>query len=180
LLCLVGALCPAFSATIIQYEIQDLPDLVVGQDLEAYRYFVSGFPFSANQGFTIYFDLNRYSGLTNPSAPNAQWNVLVLQPDNNLPADGAFDAVTTINGPSVASPFMVQFIRTAGIPASQPFDINEFDSQGNFVRVVESGFTVPRLAAVPEPDFCWVTGIATVFLLVRRRLFRERPAIRIR
>jgi hypothetical protein len=171
-------LYPAFSATIIEYEVTDLPDTVPGQDRWAYRYFVSGFTFGANQGFTIWFDPSRYTQLETPSPPNAQWDVLVLQPDRALPDRGAFDALALANSASLTQPFGVNFVSLSGTPGSQPFDIDQFDAQRNFVRIVESGVTVPRqqAAPIPEPDSAWLIAGAAAFLALVKHALSSKVA----
>jgi hypothetical protein len=157
LLSATAGLYPAFSDTMIQYEVTDLGDNVPTQDRWEYRYFVSGFTFAANQGFTIWFDQSLFAQLETPLPPNPQWDVLVLQPDLALPDSGAFDALALLSTPSLALPFAVDFVSLAGTPGSQLFDINQFDSQGNLVQVIESGVTVPRQSGtVPEPGTLWL------------------------
>lgn len=172
LLSVTVGLYPAFSATIIQYEVTDLGDTVPTQDRWEYRYFVSGFTFAANQGFTIWFDENLFTKLETPLPPSPQWDVLVLQPDLALPDRGAFDALALVSSASLAQPFAVDFVSLAGTPGSQLFDINEFDSQGNLIRVIESGVTVPRQSgAVPEPGTLGlVVGAAA---LLKRAVSRQ-------
>ena len=165
LLSVTAGLYPAFSATVIQYEVTDLGDTVPSEDRWEYRYFVSGFTFAANQGFTIWFDQNLFAQLENPLPPSPQWDVLVLQPDLALPDSGAFDALALVSGASLAQPFPVDFVSLARTPGSQLFDINEFDSQGNLIRVIESGVTVPRQnGTVPEPGTLGLIAVGAALL----------------
>lgn len=164
LLFIAAGSLPAFSAAIIEYEVTDLGDTTPGQDRWEYRYFVSGFTFSANQDFTIWFNPNSAMQLEQPSPPNADWDVMVLQPDLVLPDRGAFDALALVGTPSLEQPFVVDFVSLVGIPGAQAFDINEFDSQGNLVRVIESGFTVP--AGIPEPGTFWLIAAAGIYFAV--------------
>jgi hypothetical protein len=154
---------PLVAATIF-YEPVDLSDHVPGDDRWRYNYLVTGFMFSPDQGFTISFDIDRYRDLEIPSTfVNNDWDVLVFQPDPNLPADGAYDALALVNGASLQSTFPVDFIYLgAGRPGSQRFDISQFDSGGNLVAVLESGFTT----LIPEPSPLLLTffGVSALFL----------------
>jgi hypothetical protein len=162
---------PKSAATIIEYEVFDLPDPVPGQDRWEYRYYVSGLTvFEPNPGFSIWFDRARFEQLELPSPPNSDWDVIVLQPDLALPADGIFDALALVQSASLNQPFEVRFALLSGTPGSQPFHINQFDSQGNFVAILESGNTIPR---VPEPGTVWLLLAGTgCVLLLRRSRFR--------
>jgi hypothetical protein len=168
LIAILGLLALAFGsplvAATIYYEPVDLPDQVQGDDLWRYNYLVTGFTFNSDQGFTISFDIDRYRDLEIPPIfANNDWDVLVFQPDSNLPADGAYDALALVNGASLQATFPVDFIFLgAGQPGSQRFDISQFDSQGNLVTVLESGFTT----LIPEPGPLLLTffGLSALYL----------------
>jgi len=82
--------------TIISH-VEDLPDVVAGQDLQKFIYEVSGFDFAPNQGFSIFFDPTLYSDLeAAPAAPNADWDVLTLQPIPLLSEPGIYDALSIV------------------------------------------------------------------------------------
>jgi hypothetical protein len=168
-LILAGA-CPAWPATIIEYEAIDLPNTVPSQDRWEYRYFVGGFNFSASEGFTIWFPQSLAAQLESPVPPNSEWDVLVLQPDPAIPARGAFDTLALVGNASVAQPFVVDFVSLTVPLGPQEFDLNLFDDQGNFVRVIESGITVPRqTATVPEPSPSWLLLLAGLGLTLMKR-----------
>lgn len=172
LLSAIACLQPAFSATIIEYEVIDLGIMPSSQHLWEYRYFVSGITFAANQGYTIWFDWNHTGQLNPPSPPNGQWSVIVLQPDLNLPDNGAFDALALVDGASTGQPFVVDFIWSGNTPERQFFDIDQFDSSGNLTAVIDRGVTVPK---VPEPGTFWlVAGAAAGLGLARRRAVARR------
>jgi hypothetical protein len=171
-----GLLLSIFSSqalpTTIEYEVLNLTP---GQDLWQYNYFVSGTTFAANEGFTIFFDYHNFSNLQNPQ-PTASpgWNAIVLQPDPNLPDNGAYDALALVSNPSLMTTFQVQFDWLgSGTPGSQPFTINQFNSAGNLVAVLETGNTVPVpvTSTVPEPGagLLFITGIGALLLLRRAR-----------
>lgn len=171
LLLLVLAVGNRSFATTITYHAIDLPDQVAGEDRWRYNYAVTGRMFDADQGFSIYFDISLYRDLDISAHPaNDDWDVLAFQPDENLPADGLYDALALVNGASLLNWFTVDFVFLgAGPPGSQPFDINQFDSQGNLVGVLESGFTT----AIPEPGPLTLTLIGLSAFLAGRALMRR-------
>src|SRR5687767_4196456 len=83
-----AALCGAMllsvsksAAIMITYEVEDLADLVPGEDLQRYSYSVSDFTFERNQGFTIFFDAEKFRNLdVAPAAPNADWDIITGEP----------------------------------------------------------------------------------------------------
>jgi hypothetical protein len=153
-------------ATTIQFTATDLSDaLGPGGDLWQYSYVVSEFAFPMNDDFGILFSPSLYRDLENPPPPVTDWDILTLQPDPALPADGLYDALALVDNASLANMFTVRFVWLGGsstTPGSQPFTITEFDAQGNFVRVVETGQTT---SAVPEPGTFVLLGIGLVGLL---------------
>jgi len=144
-------LCIAFSilasvaqAITIRYEVVNLPDTVPGEDLWQYTYHVSDHTFSEGHGFTIYFSHATVDQVeTPPPAVNADWELVVWQPDFNIPDDGAYNAVSVtsnVDGASLADGFTVSFVRLGAVkPDSQFFDV--------FVKepfqLLETGVTVP-------------------------------------
>ena len=144
-------------ALSIKFESVDLADVTPGEDLRQFRYHVSGdvngSPLQADQGFTIGFAQALYRALQDPPPPvNADWDVLVLQPDPGIPDDGVYDALALIDDPSLADPFVVSFVWLgAGAPGAQPFAVNQFDVAANLVSVLQVGVTEPLGQAVPEP-----------------------------
>lgn len=135
-------------ATTVSFEAVDLSDVVIGEDLWSYAYDVSGFSFTTNTGFSIYFDAGLYEQLEDPPPPvNGDWDALVLQPEPIFSVDGLYDALALVDDPSLANPFTLTFVWLGApgtTPGSQPFDVHEFDSQGNFVGILDSGTTVPE------------------------------------
>lgn len=158
-LCRLFAGIAAFSVLLpaarIEYRATDIPDTVTGENLWSYTYWVSDFSFAANQGFTIGFDRTLFASLESPPpAVNPSWNVITLQPDLNLPDDGAYDALALINNPSLADTFRVGFLFLgSGSPGSQPYTINQFNASGDWIAELDSGVTVPRRdTIIPEPS----------------------------
>jgi hypothetical protein len=144
---LSGLLSSAVGAATIQYRAIDLPDETPGLDLWEYQYTLSGVSLLAGQGFDVYFpvaDGFQFGALVAPQlAPSSDWDVLAIQPDPALPADGLFDVVALVDAPSPGGPFTATFIWPGnGTPGPQSFEI--FDEQ---LQVTESGVTT----LVPEP-----------------------------
>ncbi len=155
------------SAAKMTYDVIDLSDNTVGEDLWQYSYSVSDYVFDAGYGFSIFFDDSLYSKLDNSSAAvNFDWDILTFQPDNTLPDAGVYDALALSNGASLTMPFTVDFVWIGnGVPGVQPFDVYDesFD-------IVISGFTSP----VPEPASLFLllmgTGLMVFFAFKRNRL----------
>jgi len=81
---------------------------------------------------------------------------------------GRYSALALVNGASLADPFPLSFVWLGGpgtTPGVQPFEINEFDAQGNFIRTVESGVTT----AVPLPGTLVLTAIGLAGLGAYRK-----------
>lgn len=169
---LFGLAASAF-ATKIEYETLKLAGSPPSGSYWEYRYYVSGRSFAMNEGFTIFFDFNLFGELqSSPPAPNPDWDVLTLQPDLQLPDNGAYDALALVDNASLANPFTVDFVFLAsGSPGSQPFTINRFDSEGTLLDTLETGFTVPRQTnVVPEPDtWLLVSGALMAISAARAR-----------
>ncbi len=167
---LLGFLSNTGRATTIAYQATQLP----GVNLWQYDYYVSGSTFAANEDFTIFFNYLKYSTLQNEEpAASSDWNVLLLQPDANLPADGAFDSLALVNDPSTVVVFQVTFVWTgSGAPGSQPFTIDQLAANGNVLGILETGNTVPYTSStMPEPA-TWLLclgGLGALGLRVGRR-----------
>jgi len=158
-------------ATSIQYQATELS---ASQNTWEYTYAVSGFVFPVNSGFSVHFDPTLYSMLANPPpAVNSDWNVISLQPDSNLPADGLYDALALKDSASLQNPFTVSFV-WKGAPGTTPgvqvFDVNQFDTNGNLIQQLETGTTTP----VPEPDSVTLIGIGLALGAIGQRHRRAR------
>lgn len=154
------------NATAINYIATDLPDVNQGQDLWQYSYWVSDHTFTADTGFTVYFDLGLYDLLDpNPIAPNADWNVMTWNPDPSLPDDGAYDALALVDNASLANPFTVSFVWLGGGigPGSQSFEVYGYDPSTGNINILETGNAAP----VPEPATILLFGIGSAGLVCR-------------
>ncbi len=151
---------------IFRFEVVDLADTTPGQDLWEYSYVVSGLTLTANQGFTIFFDLSLYTLLQNPPPfVNADFSLLVAQPDLALNSNGFYDALALRDNPSFADPFKLRVVwlgTGSTTPGAQPYTVYNADfttqSQGQTTNV-------------PEPSALALvcSGIALASMRVRRR-----------
>ena len=174
-ICALVILSPAQAETI-QFVATDLVDVNPGENLWQYDYTVSGHNFLQGEFFDIFFDPSLYSTLTAGPAPNADWDVAVLQQPNpaNLPPfdTGIFDSFALINGASLTGVFSVSFIFLgSGVPGAQPFQIFDADLPPNLVN---AGLTSPP-AAVPEPStaILFFTGLIGCAILHRKSGIRR-------
>lgn len=170
---LACAFVSAASASTIRYEATDLADTTPGQDLWQYTYVVSGYAFAAGKGFSILFGPPQFESLSDPTpdtdpadgtSTDADWDVLLLQPDNPPSASGRFDALA-MRSPS-SHLFSTRFVWNGpGKPGSQPFEIYDYD--GQTIEVVETGRTTP--IPVPEPAVALLLALGLGLGARRRR-----------
>ncbi len=152
-------------ATIIVYSANDLVDTTPGEDLWQYSYQVSGLVQTAGHGFTIFFDPADYTALqATPPQVSPDWDVLSIQPDVILPADGFLDALALVDSPDNGVFFTIEFVwQRSGSPGSQLFDI--YDPS---FATIESGTTVP------EPNLAFLLVAALWTTVLARQVFHER------
>lgn len=131
----------AASATTISFVVTDLADTTSGQDLWQYEYTVGGRTFDAGFGFSVGFDFEFYTALENPPQQvSADWDIIALQPDLNLPDFGLYDALAIADSASLTQPFVVTFVWLGqGTPGAQPFVV--YDPS---FATIETGTTVPE------------------------------------
>jgi hypothetical protein len=174
---------PSF-ATSISLQPTDLADTTPGEDLWQYTYTVAGGTFSAENGFMILFLAADYGHLSDPApdtdpAPfvttDAEWDLLLFDPDLPPSADGVLDSLALVSNPLNLT-FSVNVVRlAAGAPSPQTFllyhlvnDSVVFDGEG--VTQLDPGST-----AVPEPASVALisTGILLQLARARRRAKRK-------
>ena len=166
--CLWLIMCGSASGQgTIRYETNNLADVVLGEDLWEYSFFLSGFNFQTNQGFSVFLDHTRYAKLAHPnqSSLDPLWDLLVVQPDLSLAADGFLDALAKGNSPSLAIPFRLQFVWLGGteIPGDVPF--YTYDLNGPNFQILAGGMT----SLAPEPQVWAFLGLGGLAWLVRRK-----------
>jgi hypothetical protein len=163
-----GLLGSNLIASTIGFQVTNL-----GQNSYRYTYAVSDFTFGKDQELDIRFDPTLYGTLSNGVA-GSDFAVLLLQPNNPPGTFGDYSALALVQNPSLAVPFSVDFtFLGSGKPGAQPFLINQFDANGNFVSTLTSGSTTPQETAVPEPAALLLTGggllMTTILRSIRRR-----------
>jgi len=148
-LAMLLATAPPTAAGAIQFTATNLTDLTVGEDLWSYEYFVNGFVFDVDQGFSVYFDPAFYADLESPPPSPPDWVALTIQPDDQLPSDGFYEVVALAPAPSLAGPFTVSFVWLGlSSPGAQRFTIDAFDAAGAYTEL-DAGVTTRF--QVPEP-----------------------------
>lgn len=161
------------NATVVTYETTNL-----GAGVWQYDYSVKNDTLSSPiEEITIYFSLGLYSNLLSVFAPQ-DWDSLVAQPDQSLPADGFLDSLALatgiLSGHTIA-PFAVQFTWLgSGVPASQPFEV--IDPISFSVSDVGNTTAYSQPPSVPEPGTMslYILGIAVLLQLsLHRRLSKN-------
>ena len=86
-------------ATTILFQVTDVADSIPGEDLWTYDYFVSGFGFDTDIGFSVEFDVGLYSQLEDPPpGVGSDWDIIAFQPDSLLLDAGLYDALALVDG----------------------------------------------------------------------------------
>lgn len=134
-----------------------------------YNYQLTG-SFVSGDDLAVYFPLATSSNLVDLATGGTDWTTFVFQPDPNLPADGEYDMVATIDNPSLAPSFDVQFDYSGtGSPGPQEFTL--YDPNFNMLA---NGETAPASSPspIPEPGSLLLLGSGLLGLSVyakRRR-----------
>ena len=171
---LVIGLAPvSLFAGTIEYQVNP-----VSGNLYQYNYFLSGYTFDANEQLDVRFDPTLYGALSNGVAPSG-FSVTLLQ-TNNPPGDyGDYTALAQINNPSTSGTFSVQFVYLGtGAPGSQPFFLNQYNSDGFYQSTIDAGFTTSETTSsvAPEPSTFTLISVALLFgglWMIRKRLCRH-------
>ncbi|KGF79127.1 hypothetical protein IA69_26215 [Massilia sp. JS1662] len=165
LLCLLPL--SSFAATI-SYSVQQLSG-----NRWTYGYELTAQPSDSEiREFTIFFDRNLFSNLQVVATP-AQWDSLVVQPDQALASNGFFDALALgaglVPGDSLGG-FAIAFdFLGTGTPGAQSFDIVDPDT----FETLSSGRTsssTPPPHDLPEPAPFMLMALPIAALLARRAL----------
>ncbi|MCC7082794.1 MAG: PEP-CTERM sorting domain-containing protein [Burkholderiales bacterium] len=155
----------ASAAISVVFEVHDVADTRPGEDRWQYQYVVSG-AFQQFDELNVFFDAGLASAILPGAAPNGDWTVSVAQPIAGIPADGIFTADAEVTDPSLAQPFVVDFVRVgSALPGAQAFEVldENFD-------VKASGITSP----VPEPASYVVLAAGLIVLGARRFIIASR------
>ena len=162
---------PSLSAATIQYVATNLTDVNLGEDLWRYDYLVSSETFSNSDFFEIYFDASLFGTLSAGPAPNADWDVLILQqpnPSNIAPFDiGIYNAFALQGNPGLSGLFSVTAVYLGPTaPGAQAFKI--FNPDGS---VRQESVTVPfGSGEIPEPStFVLISFSVLTLAAIRRR-----------
>lgn len=147
-----------------------------GQVVDRFTYSISDVTLKANQLIDIQFDATDYSALANPRAGTG-FTTYVLQPGNPQGTQGDYNLLVSVENPSLSGPFSVDVTFANGpVSAAEPFLIEQFDQNGNFLGILESGSVdIPdegtSSGAVPEPANLVLPGGLALFMAgaLRRR-----------
>jgi len=153
------------NAATIYYEAEPLPSIGLNERWR-YTYTLENTDFDPGEGFTIVFSAVDYVALAEPSAPDPDWNAIVLQPDLLLPDHGYFDAQAQVAAPSNAGSFSVVFDWLGtGTPGPQPYELYDtsFDS-------VEQGVTT----IIPDPSTALLMVVGLIGLGIHGRQPRRK------
>jgi hypothetical protein len=166
-----GLLGSNLIAGTIEFQVTNL-----GPNSYSYTYTVSDLTFGLDQELDIRFDPSLYGTLSNGLA-GSDFAVLLLQPNNPPGTFGDYSALALVQNPSLAAPFSVDFtFLGSGKPGAQPFFVNQFDANGNFVSTLASGSTTLQGTSTPEPAGLLLTGPGLLLLMITMlRSIRRRP-----
>lgn len=144
------------SGVAITYQAENLADVTAGEDLWKYSYTVSDFEFAQNQGFTIFFEADKFRNLEAfPATPNPDWDIIVGDSIPILGLDGIYDALSIVALGAIADlsdPFTLSFTWTGpGAPGSQFFEVNQYGEDGfTILETLATGETVAATTSVPD------------------------------
>jgi hypothetical protein len=157
----------SLSAATINFSTAAVGTTGGGETIYRFTYNLSGVQLLLNQELDIRFDPVVYSSLLNGAA-SAGFDLLVLQPNNPPGAFGDYSLLALMNNPPATGPFRVDASLATGqaLRNTQPFFINQLDSNGDFVSRLESGLAV-NVNAVPEPGTLSMAagGLIAAFLI---------------
>jgi hypothetical protein len=146
----------------------------LGGNVFTYSYFISGFTFQQNEELDVRFDPALYGVLSNPTA-GPDFSAMVFQPNNPPGTFGDYSALALVNNPSFTGPFKVTVTYLgSGQPGSQPFYLNLYDTNLDFIGTLASGTTTPGgPTTIPEPGSLALAGLGILsggaWWAVRRR-----------
>src|SRR5437588_331544 len=84
--------------------------------------------------------------------PPSVISLILFQPNNPPGATGDYIALAQVNNPPLTGPFSVVFVfKGMGTPGAQPFVVEQFDQNGNFVPCVGSACVSGTPAPITGP-----------------------------
>jgi hypothetical protein len=156
-------------AAAVTFEVSDAGLPGPEDALYRYTYSISGLSLHKNVEIDIRFDPTLYGPLSAGIAP-PDFDVLLLQPNNPTGAFGDYKPLALVDDPNMSGPFSVEFVYLGdGAPGAQPFLINEYDDNLNFVRTIGAGSTQAVSDVVPEPATLLLAGGALLMILLHAR-----------
>ena len=189
----VTGICGApLMAGTIDFQISNVSSAASGASVPVYTftYAIGGFDFQMNGSVInevdIEFNPNDYGVLSNGRA-GPDFNLLLLQPDNPPGATGDYSAEATVDHPSLAGTFSVDFTWVGsgspldpGADLTRKFHINTYNNNqddpsfGNLISSI-TGTTTPFAAsAVPEPSTVFLTAAGLTLCGANRVVNRRR------
>ena len=159
---MVGISSTALATNII-YDAADQ-----GFGVWEYSYWVSDNTFNEDYGFTVYFDDGLYDNIT-PTSDSGDWDETSWNPSGGLA--GAYDALASTDGASLAAPFTVSF---DWLGTGTPWDYTQ-DFEVYFLspfQILETGTTAP----IPEPATILLVGSGLFGLAGLRKRAKKKLA----
>lgn len=162
----------------VHYQIEGLGVNAGGQNLYRYTYQPVDIDFEQDQELDIRFDPNLFAALFNALAPSG-FDVLLFQPNTPPGAFGDYSALALVSNPVISGVFSVDVVYIgSGTPGAQPYFINQYAANGQFVATLLAGVTTSGgSTVVPEPGGLSVVSTGLFMLgiscLLRSR-FRKR------
>ncbi len=178
-----GLIITSLSAATIQYTVTPIGP--PNQNEFQYTYYIDpSLNLSINQAIDIKFNILNYSNLTNAVAdPASDWSAMAFSPDPQTFFPGDYIALANVNHPSLSGPFTVDFTyvgtQQQPTPGAQPFEIDQYNSNGGFVGTLSTGTTSALVVDPPVPEPRGISVSVVGMLLVCIAVSARRRARRV-
>ena len=137
-------------AGTIRFETSDLGIAPTGELMVELVFQLQDINLGQFQELDIRFNPTYFKSLFGAEA-GADFDILLLQPNNPPGSFGDFSLLAMVDNPSLDTPLSVRAtLNGNGVPAILPFFINEFDPVTLEATKLEAGRSV-RIGATPEP-----------------------------